>query len=204
MTLTACVSKLPDQPVSAMSDTELLIAFGQTARNASMNGDKHNELDKEVQARRLISAADAIKVQDAHVYLGSSSATALASFGAPETLGISTDVPGLQAWHYPYDANNSGVLFVLGGKVIGYRIAPEREPDGKLKWSQAGRQFSRNFEVRRCRQFVDSKAIVTNCPDLDVSRLASAENAPGYEDLGAPSALPSERVSRRRARDRRY
>jgi hypothetical protein len=103
--LAGCIAEIPKKPAAEFSDVELLLAYGHSLRNEVGDRSKTDELDHEVQARQLLTAADVLKVEDKKVYLGMPSAAALAAYGAPEaatTVAYSRSNPPspVQVWYY--------------------------------------------------------------------------------------------------------
>ncbi len=160
---------LPDKPVAALNDVELVLAYRHSIRKTLSTKGFHDELDREIQARRLLTTVDVALIQSQEFKVGVRSAVALALLGPPWKLGTSDKYPGIQLWLYSVDTKNNSPLFVSRGRVIGTRVA--KNPTSiDIQWQDIGTLFPvDDFPMRQCNSWTSRiHEITTNCPDLDI------------------------------------
>lgn len=148
-----------------MSNPELLLAYGHLVQKELGEKNLDSVLDDLVQSRRLLTAAEVVKIKKRQIHLGISSAAALASYDAPEF--IENAGPGRQVWHYPYDEHHYGYLYVEDGVVVGDHIAVKRDGyGGRLTYVREGEIFRGDGDLIRCRSFFASMSETVTCPGI--------------------------------------
>lgn len=171
----ACVPAGQNLAPEAMHDLWLLHSYGSSYFDGALAPSGRKEkLEREVQARGLMTAQDVMLAQQQKFQIGGSmAATMVVARYIPKAFGVAQRTPGLELLIYDtglHQATQEDEFFFQNGRLIGWNYTAVNQQAASVHRTTQGRTFNRNeFTVTPCTKLGDSP-----CSGLRIAKPAPA------------------------------